>query len=292
MTVLVLITIFAAFVNGGLGYGFSSITVPVALLYHTNRILNPALVLIEVGANLYVVISNRSRLRKVWRRVASIIVGLIPTVVIGSLLLKSIDSSSVKLVTYCFMAPLILLQSYGFRKPLHTEKTVGVIFGGLVGLLYSLTTISGPPLAIMLNNEGFEKEDFKAAIGLIRIVESTFTALMYFYLGFFTPESMSLFMAIAPGVLIAMPVGSYLLSKLDPTTFRRICISVDVWLISFGLFRVLLTARFPEFLAFAICLSTVILDAVNLIRYFVLRRAPVAPVISIAREKSSERDVA
>jgi hypothetical protein len=42
--VLVLITFVAATVNGALGYGFSSITVPVALLFYTNRILNPALV--------------------------------------------------------------------------------------------------------------------------------------------------------------------------------------------------------------------------------------------------------
>ena len=44
--VLLGITFFAAFVNGALGYGFSSLTVPVALLFHSSRILNPALVLI------------------------------------------------------------------------------------------------------------------------------------------------------------------------------------------------------------------------------------------------------
>ena len=38
--VLLGITFFAAFVNGALGYGFSSLTVPVALLFHTSRILN------------------------------------------------------------------------------------------------------------------------------------------------------------------------------------------------------------------------------------------------------------
>jgi uncharacterized protein len=46
--VLVLITFVAATVNGALGYSFSSITVPVALLFYTNRILNRALVLVEL----------------------------------------------------------------------------------------------------------------------------------------------------------------------------------------------------------------------------------------------------
>jgi hypothetical protein len=36
------------------GYGFSSITVPLALLFLSNRVLNPALVLIEIPLNAYV----------------------------------------------------------------------------------------------------------------------------------------------------------------------------------------------------------------------------------------------
>ena len=49
---LVFITLGAAVVNGALGYGFSSITVPIALLFLTNRVLNPALVPIEVVLNV------------------------------------------------------------------------------------------------------------------------------------------------------------------------------------------------------------------------------------------------
>jgi len=59
LVVLVLITFVASTVNGALGYGFSSITVPVALLFYTNRILNPALVLVELVINGYVLFINR-----------------------------------------------------------------------------------------------------------------------------------------------------------------------------------------------------------------------------------------
>ena len=57
---LVVLTLGAAVVNGALGYGFSSITVPVALLFLTNRVLNPALVLIEVALNAWVLWVNRA----------------------------------------------------------------------------------------------------------------------------------------------------------------------------------------------------------------------------------------
>jgi uncharacterized membrane protein YfcA len=38
--VLAVIALFAAFVNGALGYGFSSLTVPVSLVFYANRVLN------------------------------------------------------------------------------------------------------------------------------------------------------------------------------------------------------------------------------------------------------------
>ena len=68
---LVLITLTAAIVNGGLGYGFSSITVPLALLFLSNRVLNPALVLVEVALNSYVLLVNRGAVPSVSRRVGS-----------------------------------------------------------------------------------------------------------------------------------------------------------------------------------------------------------------------------
>jgi uncharacterized membrane protein YfcA len=44
VVVLAGIALFAAFINGALGYGFSSLTVPVALVFYANRVLNPAVV--------------------------------------------------------------------------------------------------------------------------------------------------------------------------------------------------------------------------------------------------------
>src|SRR5215471_18572523 len=93
---LIGITLAAAFVNGALGYGFSSITVPVGLLFFSNRVLNPALVLIEVFLNLYVLFINRAAIRSVWKRVLPILIGLAPGVAIGSYVLASIHPGWLK----------------------------------------------------------------------------------------------------------------------------------------------------------------------------------------------------
>ena len=83
---LAAITLGAAIVNGALGYGFSSITVPIALLFLSNRVLNPALVLIEVVLNAYVLWNNRDAFARVWRRVLPMVVGLVPGIALGTAL--------------------------------------------------------------------------------------------------------------------------------------------------------------------------------------------------------------
>jgi len=190
--VLILITLVAGTVNGALGYGFSSITVPVALLFYTNRVLNPALVWVEVVLNAYVLWVNRASVPHVWRRVVPMIAGLAPGVALGTALVHRVQPAWLKLATFIVLLPLILLQAAGFRRPIKAERRVGLLFGGGLGVLYSVTTISGPPLAVMLSNQGFTKRDFRAGLGLVRLAESTFTAVAYYVAGMFSIESAGL----------------------------------------------------------------------------------------------------
>src|SRR6516162_9905550 len=148
------IALLAAFVNGAIGYGFSSLTVPLALVFYTNRILNPAVVVIEVVINVYVLIINLKGVPAVWKRVLPILIGLLPGIAVGASVLTSLQPGWIKFGTYTVILPLILLQAAGWRRPMRSTWLVGLPFGSALGILYSVTTISGPPLAILFNNQG------------------------------------------------------------------------------------------------------------------------------------------
>jgi uncharacterized protein len=268
---LFLITLGAATVNGALGYGFSSITVPLALLFLTNRVLNPALVLIEVALNAWVLWVNRKSFHSVWRRVMPIVIGLTPGVVIGTLIVSRVSPDWLKLVTYFTLLPLILVQAAGYRRPIpvQSEKTAGLAFGGGLGVLYSVTTISGPPLAVALNNQGFAKHEFRAALGSIRLAESSMTAMAYASAGLLTPESLALIPQILPGVAIGVPIGTLLIRHVRVETFRRICMSFDAWVVAFGistLFRALHIIDGPA--AYLIMVAVGLIDSWLLYRFF------------------------
>ena len=280
--VLIAITCFAAFVNGALGYGFSSLTVPVALLFYANRILNPALVLIEVFVNLYVLLINRKSIPLVWKRLHPIVLSLLPGVAAGSHLVATIDPGWMKFATYATLLPLILIQVAGLRRPIRSERRIGVLFGTGLGFLYSVTTISGPPLAVLLNNQGLAKRDFRAGLALIRVAESTLTAIAYYQFGLFNTESFSLIRMIVPGLLIAIPLGAQLIRRVDAEMFRRICMSFDVWIVSFGLARVLTDLKLAQgVIAFSPMIACGLLDIYLLYRFF--RKRPAAtPIRTVA----------
>ncbi len=271
---LIAITLFAAVVNGALGYGFSSLTVPVALLFYAARVLSPALVLVEVVLNVYTLAVNRKGFSKVWLRVLPILVGLIPGVIVGSYALSVVHPGFLKLLVYVVLLPLILLQAAGVRRPIRSERIVGVPLGLGVGALYSTTTISGPPLALMLNNQGFAKEEFRAALGVVRVAESTLTAVAYYFLGLYSVSSIHLLPFIVPSVVIGLPVGVFLIRRMDSEVFRRICMSFDAWVVGFGLSRVLIDLSFVQSpMAYVVLLTAAFVDIYLLVLFFRARRS-------------------
>src|SRR6266568_4327361 len=272
--VLVGIALPATFINGALGYGFSSLTVPMALVFYTNRILNPAVVLVEVVTNFYVLIINLKGVAAVWKRVFPIIIGLLPGIGIGAFVLNSLQPGWIKLGTYTLILPLILVQAAGWRRPIRSTWLIGLPFGTALGILYSVTTISGPPLAILFNNQGLVKSEFRAGLALVRVAESSVTAIVYYQLGLFIAESQNILLVFVPSVVLGVPLGAYLIRRLDAETFRRISMSFDAWVVGFGFSRALIDLNLIESpWAYSVLAVTVLIDTYLLYVFFTVQKA-------------------
>jgi len=267
--VLFAIALFAATVNGAIGYGFSSLTVPVALLFFPNKLLAPSLVLVELVINSWVVILNRGSLAVVRKRAMPIVIGLLPGILIGSYVLNSANPGHLKFFTYIVLLPIILAQAAGFRRPIRSERAAGVPLGIGVGLLYSTTTISGPPLALMFNNQGLDKEEFRAALGTVRVVETMLTSIAYGFLGLYSAKSIHLVTPIAPAVLLGLPLGTFMVRYMRGETFRRICMSFDAWIVGFGLARSIIDLKLmASTWAYSVWAAIILFDLILLYQYF------------------------
>ena len=108
-----------------------------------------------------------------------------------------------------------------------------------VGALYGATTISGPPLALLFNNQGLTKDEFRAALSIFRLGESLCTLVAYQALGLFTRSALAVAGTLAPGAAIGVPLGYLALRSIAPEPFRRTCMATDALLVAFGLARTL-----------------------------------------------------
>src|SRR3989440_2073396 len=194
-------------------------------------------------------------------------------IAVGGFVLASVQPTWIKFATYIIILPLILFQAAGWRRPLRSTWLIGLPFGTALGVLYSVTTISGPPLAILFNNQGLVKNEFRAGLALVRVAESSVTAIVYYQLGLFIAESRDILLVLAACVIVGVPLGAFIIRRLDAETFRRICMSFDAWVVGFGLSRVLIDLNLIESpWAYGVMAVTILIDTYLLYLFFTVQK--------------------
>jgi len=266
---LALLSLAASFVNGGIGYGYSSLSVPLAILVIANKIINPVYVLVEACVNtVMLAFAGKANIKATFRRVIPIVLPVVPGVIIGSYLLSIVAPLWVKFVVYAAILPLVLLQAAGFRKPVKKESAAGVPLGLGIGLLYSITTISGPPIALFWSNQGMAKNEFKAAVAQVRIAESYLTCISYAILGLFTATTFQLFTFTTLPVLLGISLGMIVAVKISAETFRRFAMAFNAGVVGFGLAQVFLTLfKFTALFSYSFWGVVLAIDLALLFRY-------------------------
>jgi uncharacterized protein len=276
---LLIVAFGASIVNGAVGYGFSSTITPIALLWYSNKILNPALVIVEVGVNITLLVRERRYVPGTWSRARPVITTLLPGIILGTVGLTFLAVNDVKLVVYVVLFPLVALQLFGVARPFRNERRGGAAVGAGIGFLYALTTISGPPLALFLRNQGLSKNEFRATIAQIRVAESSLTLATYAaFTSFFgahlitVPLLQLLPYLILPAV-IGIPLGGLLFKGLSPEFFRRVVMSADAVFISYGFSAVLVSLRWLPHSSSQLVLAA-LLAVVAGLSYYGLRLVP------------------
>lgn len=231
--------------------------------------LNPAIVLLEMVMNAWALYINRASLAHVWKRAAIVALGLPPGLVLGTMALTSVDPSWLKLMTFAGLLPLILLQAAGFRRAFRRERTAGVALGAGVGVLYAVTTVSGPPLAMFLTNQGLSKSDFRLALAFIRLTASVITAALYAGSSLYSAESLALIPYALPGLIVGIPLGARLIRHVREETFRRLCMSFDAAIVSLGVSTLLQSLHIASAsIAYGLFAAVIAIDSILLIRFF------------------------
>jgi hypothetical protein len=118
------------------------------------------------------------------------------------------------------------------------------------------------------------KNEFRAGLALVRVAESSVTAIVYYQLGLFIAESRDILLVLVPCVIFGVPLGAFMFRRLDAETFRRICMSFDAWVVGFGLSRVLIDLNLMESpWAYGVMAVTILIDTYLLYLFFTVQKA-------------------
>src|SRR5258707_1312050 len=75
-------------------------------------------------------------------------------------------------------------------------------------------------------------------------------------------------------VVVGVPLGAFIIRRLDAETFRRICMSFDAWVVGFGLSRVLIDLNLIESpWAYGVMAVTILIDTYLLYLFFTVQKA-------------------
>jgi uncharacterized membrane protein YfcA len=238
------VVLLAAVLNGMLGYGFSSLCAPLALSLAGPKVANPVLVLLGLALNLSSLLACRTGLARVQGRLRWMAVALLPGIFLGGALLGRLRSGPVRVGTCVLL--LVFLLARGLhpagRPPRPERQTKDGLFGFGAGLVFGLTTLSGPLFGMYFQDRGLPKGDYRAAISLIRMVESVISVLAYLVLGLMTWTTLRAVLPVLPLVILGPWLGARLCQLFSEFAFGLVAGGFNAFAMSFALGHALATS--------------------------------------------------
>ena len=228
--VLCIVIIFVAYVIKGLsGFGSGLVAIPLLAFFLPLPFIVPVLALVSYTGTVYQSFTYRSDV--VWRDLWPLLPFSLAGITIALWLLVNTD------VTVLTLTLGIFIFCYAVYSLLPHEIKSGsrwwaVAAGSSAGLIGALFGTGGPFYVLYLKMRQVTKQQFRATITMIFLVDGGARMTGYFYSDLFTHKMVILALVLLPVLILAMYVGQHLHIKMNDHRFNQV---VSVLLLVSGL---------------------------------------------------------
>lgn len=218
--VLSVVIIFAAYTVKGLsGFGCGLIAIPLLAFIFPLTFIVPVLGLLSYGGT----VSQSLQLRRqvVWRDMLPLIPFSLLGVSIATFLLLNVESDKLILALGIFvlMYSIYSLSSHSIHAGSRKWAVLAGLGGGTVGALFGT---GGPFYVVYLKMRQLDKNQFRATIAMIFLVDGGARMTSYALNGLFTAQVLWLVLTLVPVLFAGMYVGHHLHIKIDQQRFNQI----------------------------------------------------------------------
>lgn len=216
-------TICAFFVKGLCGFANTLVFTSILCFGNSNVNISPIELLLGYPTNFILALKERKTIK------LSICIPLAVFVILGSipgaLLLKSADTSNIKMVfgaVTILVGLEMLLREFQSKKIKQSKVVLGII-GVCSGLLCGLYGV-GALLGAYVNRVTDDSSSFKSNICVVFFIENTFRIILYGAWGIFSLDIVKQTIILIPFMLIGLALGMYSSKFLDERYIKKLVV--------------------------------------------------------------------
>ena len=219
-----LIILIAGLVQGMTSFGFSLVAVPLLGIFLPLKDFVPMLVLYSFILSIFLfkkLDGNYDR-----RRIIVIAFAGISCTLLGINILKFVDNNILKLVVGSVILISSVLMLFGVRIKVKVRIIGDIIAGIFSGLLNGSVSLSGPPVILLLSNEGTEKEIFRKTLTTYFLILNFISLPMFLFSGLLTKDIAIKSLINLPALGIGMFLGLIIGNIISEGQFKKITLGL------------------------------------------------------------------
>jgi uncharacterized membrane protein YfcA len=210
-------------VQGVLGSGSALVAVPLALLFLPKEAVVSSMLM--VGLALNGLLSLRIRERISYRPVLVLFLASLFGMPLGVWILRTIPLRTMQVFAGCLVVVFTFLLQWGKLRLPQSSVLTGIA-GFFSGLLDTSTSMSGPPILILLAGQRLPKDQFRRTLVSFFLVSDLVAVLMVVASGVMTAQRASYGLVAIPFAFLGGFAGDRLSTRLPEKPFRALALAV------------------------------------------------------------------
>jgi len=220
------IFLLAGFTQGVSGFGSALVAMPLLTMFMDVQTAVPLCMLNGLVITLSLSLQLRRHID--WLRIRSLLIGCLPGIVFGLVVLKSISST---ILQVCLGVLIIGYAAYSLLGKVRRPRTISCIWPYIAGFwtggISSALGAGGPPTIIYVSLTDWSNDEIKAELSIFFFISGIVTALGLALSGFITPLVLHEFIRSVPFTVMGVWAGVHLYTRIN----RRHYIKIMLWLL-------------------------------------------------------------
>jgi uncharacterized membrane protein YfcA len=214
---------FASLIQGILGFGSALVAVPLALIFLPKETVVCSMFMMGLTLNGFLSVRIRERIS--YRPVLILFLTSLLGMPLGVWILRAVPLETMQVFVGFLVVLFTILLHWGKLRLPQNAILTGVA-GFFSGLLNTSTSMSGPPVLILLAGQGLPKDQFRRTLVSFFFVSGLVAALMLVVSGVMTPQRISYGVVAIPFAFLGGYVGDRLSTRLPERPFRALALAV------------------------------------------------------------------